>query len=64
MSDDQQIYLYQTGKDIIEVVLTGRTAQKQQKRKKIILHEISSTDEDVGFRTWVKLDQLFVLEEE
>ena len=55
-------YLYQSGGKPIEVVLTGRTAKRKSGRRVIELHEIESADKDVGFREWVKLDQLFTIE--
>ena len=58
----ETVYIYQTGKDNIEVVLTGRTAKKQGRRE-VILHEITSSDKEIGFRTWVKLEQLFVIKD-
>ena len=63
MSNEDQVYLYQSGSKVIEVVLTGRTAKKQKGRREIILHEIKSVDKDVGFSTWIKLDQLFTIDE-
>ena len=60
---DNQVYLYQSGSKVIEVVLTGRTAKKQKGRREVILHEINSADKDVGFSTWIKLDQLFTIDE-
>ncbi len=64
MSDDEkQIYLFQNGKNTIEVELTGRTASRKKRRKTVVLHEIQSVDPDEGLRTWVSLDQLFVIDE-
>ena len=62
-NDNEQVYLYQSGSTVIEVVLTGRTAKKHRGRREVVLHEITSVDKDVGFRTWIKLDQLFTIEE-
>jgi len=58
-----EIYLYNSGNIILEVVLTGRTAKKQRGRREIVLHEIASTDEDAEFKTWIKLEQLYTIEE-
>ena len=57
------VYIYQVGKDNVEVVLTGRTATKQRGRREVVLHEIASSDKEIGFRSWVKLEQLFVLDD-
>jgi hypothetical protein len=56
---EQETFLFQEGKKLIEVVLTGRTAKKQKGRREILLHEIASADKEVGFSTWIKRDQLF-----
>ena len=61
MSDT--VYIYQVGKDNVEVVLTGRTATKERGRRKVVLHEIASSDKEIGFRSWVKLEQLFILDD-
>ncbi len=61
MSD--KVYLFQSSSAILEVILTGRTAKKKRGRREIMLHEITSTDEDVEFKTWVKLEQLYTIEE-
>jgi len=55
-------YLFQNGDKTIEVVLTGRTATRKRGKREIVLHEIESADKDVGFRQWVKIDQLFTIE--
>ena len=60
---NKQVYLYQSGSKIIEVVLTGRTAKKRKGRREVVLYEITSADKDVGFSTWIKLDQLFTIDE-
>lgn len=56
-------FLYQSGSKTIEVVLTGRTAKRKKGRREIILHEIESIDQDLGFKEWVKMDALFTIEE-
>ena len=60
---NNKIYLFQSGGAILEVVLTGRTAKKKRGRREIELHEITSTDKDTEFKTWVKLEQLYTIEE-
>jgi len=57
-------YLYQNGSKTIEVVLTGRIARRQKGGRETILYEIESADKDLGFKQWVKLDQLFTIETE
>ncbi len=61
---EHYVYLFQQGNKIIEVVLTGRVAKKKGRRKDVILHEIKSADEDIGFRDWIKKDQLFTIEDD
>ena len=56
-------YLYQMGSKTIEVVFTGRTATKKRGSREIVLHEIESADKEVGFKEWVKLNQLFTIED-
>lgn len=58
---DQEIFLYQSGDKLIEVVLTGRTAIKKRGRRNITLHEVKSVDDSIGFKHWLKLDQLFTI---
>jgi len=58
---EHYVYLFQQGSKIIEVVLTGRVAKKKGRRKDVILHEIKSADEDIGFRDWIKKEQLFTI---
>jgi len=58
-----QVYLFQSGNAVIEVVLTGRTAKKKRGRREIELHEIVSADKDMEFKTWIKLEQLYTIEE-
>ncbi|KKK54221.1 hypothetical protein LCGC14_3086940 [marine sediment metagenome] len=55
-------YLFQQGDKTVEVVLTGRTASKKRGSRDIILHEIESADKDLGFKQWVRLDQLFTID--
>jgi len=61
MSD--KVYIFQSGSAVLEVVLTGRTAKKKRGQREIVLHEIASTDKDMEFKTWVKLEQLYTIEE-
>lgn len=56
-------YLYQMGSKTIEVVLTGRTATKKRGTREVVLHEIESADKDIGFKEWVKLNQLFTIDD-
>ena len=60
---NDKVYLFTSGSAILEVVLTGRTANKKRGRREIMLHEITSADKDVEFKTWVKLEQLYTIEE-
>ena len=62
-TNEQEVFLYQEGKKIIEVVLTGRIARKRGRRE-VILHEIRSADKDADFSTWIKREQLFTVEDE
>ncbi len=62
MSDEQEVYIYQHGKDNVEVILTGRTAvRKSGRNREYTLHEIKPKNEDLGFTDWVVLDKLFVI---
>lgn len=61
-TDQKQTFLYQEGKNVIEVVLTGRTATKKKGRREITLHEIASADKEADFSTWIKREQLFSIE--
>ena len=61
---EHYVYLFQQGSKVIEVVLTGRLAKKKGRRKDVILHEIKSADDDVGFRDWINKDQLFTIEDD
>ena len=55
-------YLFQSGNNMLEVVLTGRVATKTTGRgKEITLYEIEALDQDLEFKQWVKLDQLFTV---
>ncbi len=60
---DNRVYLFQSGNSILEVVLTGRTAKKKRKRREVMLHEIAAADKEIEFKTWIKLEQLFTIEE-
>lgn len=62
-NENQTVYIYNNGKTNLEVVLTGRIARKPGRRRDIVLHEIMSKDPDIEFRAWVKLEQLFTIEE-
>lgn len=55
-------YLFQQGDKTVEVVLTGRVAKKRRGRRIVELHEIESADKDLGFKQWVKMEQLFTIE--
>ena len=53
----------------IEVKPTGRTAQKEVKRRIgeptfKVLHEVTPVDQEIGsWKNWVSLDELFVVQE-
>lgn len=55
-------YLFQQGDKTVEVVLTGRVATKKKGRREVTLHEIESADKELGFKQWVKIEQLFTIE--
>lgn len=59
---EHYIYLYQKGDKLLEVILTGRVAKKKRGSRHIMLYEISSNDK--VFKDWVKLEQLFTIEED
>lgn len=54
-------YLFQTGSKTIEVVLTGRVATRKVRNREITLHEIESADKELGFKDWVKMEQLYTI---
>lgn len=61
----QTVYVFQTPKgSIIEVVLTGRKAVKKARRRPIELFEIEALDKEAAFKTWVRMEQLFVVDED
>ncbi len=62
MSDEEKVYIYQHGKDNVEVILTGRTAVREAPRgREYVLHEIKPKNEELDFTDWVILDKLFVI---
>jgi len=58
-------YLFSVNGKYVEVVLTGRTAIRKGRRgKETVIHEIEAADKDIPFKEWVKIDQLFTVEEQ
>ena len=56
MKEDTDIFIYEG----IEVVCTGRTAERKGLRRIDLLHEITpSSEEDGTWKRWVKLDNLY-----
>jgi len=62
---DKKSYIY----DSVEVMLTGRKASKDVKRRrrtdKEVLYEVTPCNDEVGtWKRWVKPEELYVIEED